>query len=187
MSQSECDSSGKESFEIRRLAELSAYRILGTPPEPVFDDLAEIVRIRFDVPIAIISFIGESDAFFKSHLGIDIESAPRYMTFCDRAIQEEKPIIVYDAPRSENYKDNPFVVGPPYVQFYAGVRIVTPNGVPIGAVSAIDTITRSPGKSDVEFMIGIAKLVMDVLEMRRATAGTQKPSSSSASQLGAGV
>lgn len=154
-------------IEELRLKELASYRVFGTKPEPVFDDLAEIVRIRFDVPIAIVSFVGESEAHFKSHLGIDFDSAPRLATFCDQTIHQEKPVIVYDARNDQKYKDNPFVTGDPFVQFYAGVRIVTPNGIPIGAVSALDTITRSPGKSDVEFMTGIAKLIMNILEMRK--------------------
>lgn len=158
---------GLEVNEEARLKELASYRVFGTKSEPVFDDLAEIVRIRFDVPIAIVSFVGESEAHFKSHLGIDIESAPRLATFCDQTIHQEKPVIVYDARHDARYKDNPFVTGAPYVQFYAGVRIVTPNGIAIGAVSALDTITRSPGKSDVEFMAGVAKLIMNILEMRK--------------------
>lgn len=153
--------------EESRLKELASYRVFGTKPEPVFDDLAEILRIRFDVPIAIVSFVGEFDAHFKSHLGIDFVSAPRESTFCDLTIKQSKPVIVYDAQRDERYKDNPFVIGRPYVQFYAGVSIVTPTGFALGTVSAIDTITRSPGKSDVEFMAGIAKLIMNVLEMRK--------------------
>lgn len=153
--------------EQDRLKELESFRIYGTSPEPVFDDLAEIVRIRFDVPIAIVSFVGETEVHFKSHLGIEFDSAPRIATFCDKAIHQERPVIVYDARRDERFNDNPFVTGAPYVQFYAGVRIVTTSGIPIGAVSAIDTIARSPGKSDVEFMAGIAKLITNILEMRR--------------------
>lgn len=159
---------GSEAAEDARLTELASYRIFGTSPEPIFDDLAEIVRIRFDVPIAIVSFVGQSEVHFKSHLGVDLESAPRFATFCDQTIHQPNPVIIYDARNHEVYKNNPFVTGAPYVQFYAGVRIVTPSGVGIGAISAIDTIPRSPGKSDVEFMAGIARLVMNVLEMRRS-------------------
>lgn len=153
-----------ESF---RFGELARYQIFGTEPEPLFDNLAELVRLRFDTPIAIISFVGERDAHFKSHLGTEIIQAPRETTFCEETIKLEEPVIVYDAQHDERYKSNPFVTGEPYVQFYAGVRILTPGGAAIGAVCAIDTINRSPGKSDVEFMRGVASLAMNALEMRR--------------------
>jgi GAF domain-containing protein len=153
--------------ENLRLHELARYQIFGTEPEPLFDNLAELVRLRFDTPIAIISFVGERDAHFKSHLGTEIAQAPRETTFCEETIQHEEPVIVYDATRDARYAENPFVTGEPYVQFYAGVRILTPKGAAIGAVCALDTINRSPGNSDVEFMKGIANLAMSALEMRR--------------------
>ncbi|MCC7229944.1 MAG: hypothetical protein IT203_06085, partial [Fimbriimonadaceae bacterium] len=60
-----------EDKEYVRLSDLDAYQIFGTDPEPLFDDLAEIVRIRFDTPMAFISFVGRDTVHFKSKLGFD--------------------------------------------------------------------------------------------------------------------
>jgi GAF domain-containing protein len=156
-----------ENLEAARLEELNLYQIYGTPPEPLFDDLVEVVRIRFDTPIAVISFVGECNVHFKARVGTDLEFAPRESTFCDQTIRQDLPVVVHQALDHEKYKDCPFVTGPPYVQFYAGVPIITPKGHAIGAVSVVDTIPRSPSRLDYDFLYGVARLAMSALEMRR--------------------
>lgn len=156
-----------EDKEYVRLSELEAFQIFGTEPEPLFDDLAEIVRIRFDTPMAFISFVGRDTVHFKSKLGFDVPEVPREITFCDTTIASLDPLLIYDATTDERFQLNPFVTELPYVQFYAGAAIITPKGEPIGVVCAVDTIPRSPCKSDVQFLKGVAKLAMNALEIRR--------------------
>src|SRR5690349_10810579 len=95
----------RENLETARLEELNLYQIYGTPPEPLFDDLAEVVRIRFDTPISVISFVGETQVHFKAKIGTELEYMQREDTFCDQAIRQDLPVVVQQALDHDIYKD----------------------------------------------------------------------------------
>ena len=56
-----------ESLRLRRLAE---YRVVGTPPEPDFDRLAELAADLFSVPIALVTFVGQDGVWAKARVGL---------------------------------------------------------------------------------------------------------------------
>lgn len=55
--------------ERSRLAALHRYSILDTPPEPQFDRLVELAVRFFDLPMAMVSFVGEDRQWFKARHG----------------------------------------------------------------------------------------------------------------------
>lgn len=55
------------SNEGERLLALKGYGILETLPESDFDDIAKLAAHICGTPVSVISFIGESTAWFKSH------------------------------------------------------------------------------------------------------------------------
>ncbi|KAH7384466.1 putative histidine kinase HHK4p [Pyrenochaeta sp. MPI-SDFR-AT-0127] len=79
-------------------------------------------------------------------------------------------LIVNDLREDHRFKDYPFVVGPPYSRFYAGVPIRSPNGHNIGTFCVLDDKPRDGISSyQLEFLKDMAGAVMRHLEMTRAT------------------
>ncbi|EAT86111.2 hypothetical protein SNOG_06280 [Parastagonospora nodorum SN15] len=79
-------------------------------------------------------------------------------------------LVVNDLTKDTRFKNYPFVVGPPYSRFYAGVPIRSPSGHSIGTYCVLDDTPRDglqPGELD--FLKDMAGTVMRHLEMSRAT------------------
>jgi hypothetical protein len=68
--------------ETERLATLHRYKVLDTPPEAAFDRITRLAARLFEMPIALISLVDESRAWFKSCVGFGVSEVPRADTLC---------------------------------------------------------------------------------------------------------
>ena len=68
--------------EMERLAALYRYQILDTPPEAAFDRITALAARLFDMPIALVSLVDESRAWFKSCIGFSYPELPREVAPC---------------------------------------------------------------------------------------------------------
>ena len=152
--------------EEERLAELRHYNILDTRPETSFDLVARIAMYIFRTPIALVSLVDEARQWFKSKQGVDATETPRRAAFCAHAILNDDVFVVPDALNDARFAGNPLVVGPPHVRFYAGAPLKTPNGLNIGTLCVIDTKPRDMSAEEQTILLGLAKLVVDELELR---------------------
>jgi hypothetical protein len=60
--------------EAARLAALEAYGVLGTPPEPAYDDLARVAAQVCGTPISLVSFVDDRRQWFKARGGLSLRS-----------------------------------------------------------------------------------------------------------------
>ncbi|WP_219907606.1 GAF domain-containing protein [Aphanothece hegewaldii] len=104
--------------ETERLSALHRYKILDTPPEAAFDRITNLVARLFKMPIALISLVDESRAWFKSCIGFDAREVPRDATLCSFAVLTDKPLIIPDTRLDDRFACNPFVQSEPGVRFY---------------------------------------------------------------------
>jgi hypothetical protein len=78
-------------------------------------------------------------------------------------------LVVNDLTKDPRFKHYPFVVGPPYSRFYAGVPIRSPSGHSIGTYCVLDDKPRDGLKpTELDFLKDMAGTVMHHLEMFRA-------------------
>jgi hypothetical protein len=79
-------------------------------------------------------------------------------------------LVVDDLSKDERFKNYPFVVGPPYSRFYAGVPIRSPSGHSIGTYCVLDDKPRDGlTSSELDFLKDMAGTVMRHLQLARAT------------------
>jgi diguanylate cyclase (GGDEF)-like protein/PAS domain S-box-containing protein len=141
---------------------------MDTDPEEEFDRLARLAARLFDVPIVLITLLDRERQFFKSHVGTDICETSREVSFCSHAIAQDDIMIVPDATKDPRFFSNPLVLGPPFIQFYAGEPLVTPTGEKVGTICLIDHVPRPMlSGEDRQNLADIAALVMDHLETHR--------------------
>lgn len=126
--------------EARRLATLRELAILDSPREGRFDRYTRIAARAFETPTALISLVDEDRQWFKSAVGIDIEETPREISFCGHAILGDGVFEVQNARLDPRFRDNPLVVGPPRIRFYAGAPLIAPNGQRLGTLCIIDRV-----------------------------------------------
>src|ERR1700753_2599873 len=113
--------------ENERLAALDRYDVLDTPPEPNLDRLTRVTGATFGVPMASISLLDGHRQWLKSRQGDLSAEACRSHAFCNVTIEMSEPLVVEDAASDPRFKDNPLVVGPPYIRFYAGAPLCMPD------------------------------------------------------------
>jgi GAF domain-containing protein len=124
--------------EDDRLRALAALGVLDTSPEADFDEITRLASVLCRRPIALISFVDRDRQWFKSRVGLDASQTPRDVAFCAHAIGQSGLFEVVDADADPRFRDNPLVTGPPGVKAYAGVPLLTTDGLALGTLCVID-------------------------------------------------
>jgi hypothetical protein len=120
--------------EMARLLTLKSYLLLDAENEEAFDKLTEEAREIFGVPTSLISLVDLSRQFFFSNTGADVRETPRDMAFCSHTILNKKGIVVVnDTKEDERFKNNPLVTQAPFLRFYAGAPLISPEGHKVGS------------------------------------------------------
>lgn len=120
--------------EAGRLNALYKYEILDTSPEAVFDNLASLAAHVCDTSIALINFIDRNRQWFKAKIGCTSIELARNVGFCPQTILQPELLMVPDACQDIRFADNPLVTCEPYIRFYAGLPLITPDGQAIGTL-----------------------------------------------------
>ena len=154
--------------EHARLDVLKSYRLDGPAPEAAFDHVVRLAADLFETPMALVSFVGEHEQVFKGRVGLDVSRTTREVSFCVHATAQDDVMVVEDAREDHRFRANPLVTGEPFIRFYAGAPIITPEGYRLGSVCVIDTVPRPPFTARQRGLLqSLAQIVMDHLELRR--------------------
>jgi diguanylate cyclase (GGDEF)-like protein/PAS domain S-box-containing protein len=154
--------------EEARLAALREYEILGTVPEPEYDQITQLAAALFEVPIALVTLVDRDHQWLKARTGLDVEQTTREVSFCSHTIRGDAPLVVPDAFADTRFAHNSLVQGEPHIRFYAGAPLIMRSGHRLGALCLIDTKPRLPLTPEQERILqGLAGLVVSHLELRR--------------------
>lgn len=119
--------------------------------------------------MVIISLMDVNRQWFKARVGVDVTETPRDIAFCAYTILEETPrvMVIPDAQLDPRFCNNPLVVGPPYIRFYAGASIIL-DGLKIATLCLIDVVPRDDfTTADQQMLIDIADTISDMMTVRR--------------------
>ena len=164
------DAAGRD--EAARLEVLRRYDILDSPPEIPFDDLATLAAHLCDTPIALVGFVDGDREWFKARVGTSIDAAPREISFGAHAIRQSDVFVVPDASTDPRFSSNPLVTETQGIRFYAGAPIETEDGHRFGVVCVMDRVPRQPSESQLQGLRALARHVVSLLALRRATLGS---------------
>jgi len=153
--------------EVDRLAALRRYAILDTPCEPDFDDIVRLAAQACEAPVAVISLVDDRRQWFKAEIGLDVRETALVESICAQAIHQPGLFVVPDASKDQRFDNNPLVQGAPHLRFYAGARLETPEGLPLGALCVLDTKPREGLTEAQRFSLSaLARQVMAQMELR---------------------
>jgi hypothetical protein len=156
--------------EHARVESLREFKVLDTEPEEVFDEVTRLAALISQTPTALITFVDSDRQWFKSRVGFEARETPRDVSFCAHAILQPGPLVVKDALDDDRFKDNPLVLETPYIRFYAGFPLTSPEGHRLGTLCVLDNVRRFLFSEQAEALERLSKVVMALLNARRTIA-----------------
>jgi GAF domain-containing protein len=155
------------SNEEARLRRLDGLAIMHTDDNEVeYDCITMAVKAILDIPIVLVSLVGEDHQWFKSRCGLDAKSTPKNTSFCAFCFLPEDPeiLIIEDAVRDPRTCNNPLVLGEPYIGYYAGAPLVTTDGIRLGALCVIDHKPRIFEAWHYQLLVSFAHLTVQEIQ-----------------------
>jgi len=143
--------------EKERLEAVHEMAILDTNPEERFDDLTKEAMYKLSVPMSTVTIIDDKREWYKSHPGIEKSESERSTSFCGHALLAKDIFVVEDTLKDDRFADNPMVVGPPYIRFYAGIALTEhKTGHAIGVFCIKDIKPRKFNLTDMNILADLA-------------------------------
>lgn len=154
--------------ERERVKAVDSYRIIGTPPEPAFDDVAELAAQILDCPVGIINLISDTREWLKAKYGVtpELSEMPRGTT-CSTTLCQSDLLVVPDLREDDRFRELSYVAGEPYCRFYAGMPLINPEGYALGTLCVVDFAPRQITFAQAEAIRRLSRQVVTQLELRR--------------------
>ena len=152
--------------EAERQRALDALHIVGSLPEPAYDDIVKVAAAVCGTPMALVTLIDRDRQWFKARTGLDGIQTERNVAVCDHAIRQPNQLMeVGDLTQDARFADNPVLkdIG---ARFYAGMPLVTESGAAVGSVCVVDLNPRELNATQREALQALARLTMTLMESR---------------------
>lgn len=152
--------------EVERQRALDALHIVGSLPEPAYDDIVKVAAAVCGTPMALVTLIDRDRQWFKARTGVDGVQTERNMAVCDHAIRQPDELMeVGDLSSDARFAQNPLLkdIG---ARFYAGMPLVTTEGAAVGAVCVLDLNPRELNATQRDALQALARITMRLMEGR---------------------
>ncbi|HBQ59881.1 MAG TPA: hypothetical protein DD671_09730, partial [Balneolaceae bacterium] len=131
-----------------------------------FQNLVRLAAFICDTDHAMINLLGDDGLSLKASFGLE-ESTGELAEgnpFCERAIQEDKYLLVEDVGSDDDFK--PFILSEKseQIRFYLGYNIKSEAGKNVGTISVLDTKPRTVCEKQIEALESLAQEVEQKLE-----------------------
>ncbi|MBL8519051.1 MAG: EAL domain-containing protein [Betaproteobacteria bacterium] len=154
--------------EAERLSTLRSYDLVGSAPEPIYDEITKLATQICDVPFALIELIDDTGSWVKSVTGeLPTAELARHNTFSRMVVDSAEPLEIADAPHDLRFHHDPLVTGGPRIRFYSGVPLLAPNGHVLGALSVVHTQPNVLSAAQRAGLHQLSDVVVRLFESRR--------------------
>jgi hypothetical protein len=154
--------------EEDRMEALRSYQLLGPSRDRQLDELTKLAAFICGTAVSLVSITDTNRQFFKSRFGFEIQESPRATSFCQYAMRSEDVFEIPDTQNDPDFRDNPLVIENPFVRFYAGVPLLTPEGLPLGTLCTLDIVPHQLSHEQREALRILGRQVSAHLELGRA-------------------
>lgn len=146
-----------------RLAELRKQLILDSSSERAYDDITRLLASSLEVPIAIVNVLDDKRDWFKSCVGLPNRESPAETSFCEAFFNSADDVIVAEDTASDpRFSSHPFVLGAPFIRFYAAARLAI-GGHTVGTLCAYDVQPRKVSAAQIAQMQTLAAAVIELM------------------------
>lgn len=153
--------------ESERIQKLYSYNILDTKGEAPYDNITTLAANICDTSWAFLSLVDKNRQWFKSSHGTDIKETPRDISFCTHVTAEGKYLEVSNALLDERFKNNPLVTDGPKIRFYAGMPLMTEEGLCLGSLCVVGFSPKTLSDSQKQMLNLLAKQAITLFESHK--------------------
>ncbi len=168
--------------EVSRLQALAECRIVDSPPEEFFDDIANQATYLCGTSIGFISFIDSQREWLKAKVGWEVTEIPRDQSFNALVLGNPHMLIVEDTAADRRFRLHPWVTQSG-IRFYAAAPVITKEGHVLGAINVLDRLPRSLPSGHRRILQTLANAIASQLELRRTSLNPTTSSPDSRHQL----
>ena len=154
--------------EHARLDLLRQYGVLDTSAEPVFDKIAQRAAEVCQTPVSLVTLVDRDRVWFKANVGLGFREIARDTFFCAYAICQNELYVAHDLLADKRFSHNPLVTQKPHLRFYAGMPLLSPEGLAVGTLCVIDRKPRELTPEQMDKLKDLARGAVLLLEIRRA-------------------
>jgi len=151
------------SNEEERVWALSEFEIDYTEVSEKFKDLTKLAAKIAGTEISLINLIDSYTQWTIANYGLPGEQLPREDSVCQYTIMAPDEFEVKELSKDERFHTRDYVVNPPYVNYYFGIPLKTPNGYNLGALCVLDKVTKELSPEKIEVLKIIASEVVNRL------------------------
>lgn len=154
-----------------RLKALARTGLLDSPPDALFDLVAQLAAHLLDVPVVLLSLVDRNRQFFKTQVGVPepiatARQTPLTHSFCQWVVSSDDELVVSDVQRhsllGHNLATRDLGVGA-----YAGVPLHSDGQEPIGAFCAIDMKPHAWDERELRALRDAARVVDGLTALRQ--------------------
>ena len=160
------------SKEAQRLRALRAYQILDSnEAASAYGAFTDLARQISGCSMATVTLVDEDRVWYKSRTGIEVREMARDDSFSTYVVASGKPLVVHDASADKRFRENRLVIGEEHVRFYAGMPLVAPGDLVIGALCVFHERAQTLSDAQLRELEMLADALMNLLESRRRMLG----------------
>ncbi len=154
--------------EAERLAALREYQVPDMQAGKEFDELALLASEICQTPISLVTLVDEEREWLKAGVKLPANEISREISFSSHVINHPiEPLIIQDLRADKRFADHPFVIGEPYIVFYAGVPLTNPDGYALGTLCVLDKKPKKLSGNQIRSLQILSRQVVQLLELRK--------------------
>lgn len=136
--------------------------------EPIFEQLTQVCASLFHARQAAFGVQRSSGLFLKAEVGLQQRSFSHSPNFCRLIEAQRNALVVADARHDPRFAQDPWVLDQPRLRFFVGAAVRAPDGVPIGALCALDRRPRICTQAEIDAFLNLRDALEEVLRLRLA-------------------
>ncbi|MGV3742479.1 MAG: sensor domain-containing phosphodiesterase [Burkholderiaceae bacterium] len=143
-----------------------AIKIMEDSAEPIFGELALFAASLCAMPLAALMLIDKSQQRYKASVGLMAGDQPLAGFFSHEAVSSKRPFVVEDALRHPEFAHKLKVNGSPGIRFFAGVPLITEDGLAVGVLSVMDHRPHKLAQAKLDALVMLARHAMTAIELQ---------------------
>ncbi|CAN0578632.1 unnamed protein product, partial [Ectocarpus sp. 12 AP-2014] len=154
--------------DVIRINALNSYGVLDTLPEKIYDDITSLAASICKTEISLLTLITETGHFFKSQHGTNFNQTAIGDSFCRQMILENTDdLVIENTKKDARFIENASVSTNPAISFYAGVSLITPGGIRLGALCVMDPKPKKLEEHQLKALHTLAGQIIQLFEFRK--------------------